>query len=71
MKVSKRQLKQIIREEKQKLTEGRMAEMEMQLADEIIDLLIERGAINQDGTEYGEAADYLRSAIVPMLDSLR
>jgi len=71
MKITRRQLKRIIKEEKQRLAEGRMAEMEMQLADEIIDLLIERRAIAQDGNEYGAAADYLRSAIVPVLDSLR
>jgi len=71
MKITKRQLRRIIKEEKQKLAEGRMSEMEMQLADEIIDLLIERMAIIQDGNEYGAAADYLRSAIVPILDSLR
>ena len=47
MKITKRQLRRIIKEEKARLREGRMAELEMQLVDEIVDLLIERGAVQQ------------------------
>ena len=92
MKVTKRQLKQIIAEEKQKITsqknfgsnadrqeklrEGRMAEMEMQLVDEIVDLLIKYGAVRSDEIggsleqEYSEAAEYLKWAIIPHLESV-
>ncbi len=74
MKITKRQLRRIIKEEKARLREGRMAELEMQLVDEIVDLLIERGAIN-DGDKlnddlYQDALDYVRKAIVPALSSL-
>ena len=77
MKITKRQLRRIIREEKARLKEGRMAAMEMQLVDAIIDLLIERGAILQDPQRgfdddqlYQDALDYVRDAIVPALSSL-
>tara|TARA_B100000424_G_C22905004_1_gene481324 strand:+ start:202 stop:453 length:252 start_codon:yes stop_codon:yes gene_type:complete len=74
VKITKRQLRRIIKEEKARLREGRMAELEMQLVDEIVDLLIERGAIN-DGDKlnddlYQDALDYVRKAIVPALSSL-
>ena len=74
MKITKKQLRRIIKEEKARLREGRMAELEMQLVDEIVDLLIERGAIN-DGDKlnddlYQDALDYVRKAIVPALSSL-
>ena len=74
MKITKRQLQKIIREEKARLYEGRMAEMEMQLMDEIVDLLIERGAVRFSG-EYGDdvyqdALDYVRDAVVPTLASM-
>ncbi len=75
MKVTKRQLRQIIKEEKAKLNEG-SKEMEMQLVDEIVDLLIERGAVQQgaqrgyDDDLYQDALDYVRDAIVPALKDL-
>lgn len=51
--------------------EGRMAAIEMQLADEIIDLLIERGAIPAVGVDaYMEAHEYLAKAILPVLKSI-
>ena len=70
MKISKRQLRRIIKEEKAKLYEG-SKEMEMQLVDEIVDLLIERGAVRGGMDDYGAAADYLRAAIIPAMESLR
>jgi len=76
MKLTKRQLRKIISEEAAKIHEGRMAEMEMQLIDEIVDLLIERGAVMQDPQRgfdddlYQDALDYVRNAIVPALSSL-
>ena len=50
--------------------EGRMKEMEMQLADEIVDLLINRGAVKGGINDYGEAAEYLKAGIIPMMESL-
>ena len=76
MKITKRQLRRIIKEEKARLREGRMAELEMQLVDEIVDLLIERGAVRQDPQRgydddlYQDALDYVRDAIVPALSNL-
>ena len=91
MKITRKQLAQIIAEEKQKiasqksfgsnaarqetLREG-MKEMEMQLVDEIVDLLIERGAVQQgaqrgyDDDLYQDALDYVRDAVVPHLQDL-
>ncbi len=75
MKVTKRQLRQIIKEEKAKLNEG-SKEMEMQLVDEIVDLLIERGAVQQEAQRgydddlYQDALDYVRDAVVPALKGL-
>ena len=78
MKITRKQLRQIIKEERSSLREGRMAEMEMQLVDEIVDLLIERGAVRNpdavagylDDDLYQEVLDYVRSAIVPTLQNL-
>ena len=80
MKVTRRQLRQIIKEERSKLSEG-YKEMEMQLVDEIVDLLVERGAVKSSGDPgydgalydddvYQDALDYLRDAIVPALKDL-
>ena len=80
MKISKKQLRQIIKEERSKLSEG-YKEMEMQLVDEIVDLLVERGAVKSSGDPgydgalydddvYQDALDYLRDAIVPTLKDL-
>tara|TARA_B100000519_G_C13946171_1_gene298526 strand:- start:17 stop:271 length:255 start_codon:yes stop_codon:yes gene_type:complete len=75
MKITKRQLRQIIKEERAKLSEG-MKEMEMQLVDEIVDLLVERGAVQQgpqrgyDDDLYQDALDYIRDAVVPTLQDL-
>ena len=81
MKITKRQLRRIIKEEKARLNEGRMSELEMQLVDEIVDLLIERGAVKSSGDPgydgalydddlYQDALDYVRDAIVPALKDL-
>lgn len=80
MKISKRQLRQIIKEERAKLNEG-YKEMEMQLVDEIVDLLVERGAVQSSGDPgydgalyeddvYQDALDYVRDAVVPALKDL-
>ena len=80
MKVTKRQLRQIIKEERAKLNEG-YKEMEMQLVDEIVDLLVERGAVKSSGDPgydgalyeddvYQNALDYLQDAVIPTLQSL-
>ena len=76
MTITKNQLKRIIKEEKQKLREGRMAEMEMQLIDDLVEFLIVRGAVRSDEVsgsleqEYADAAEYLRAAVLPQLESL-
>jgi len=81
MKITKRQLRRIIKEERAKLNEVSMAEVEMELTNEIVDLLIERAAINSSGDPgfdgavhdidtYQDALDYVRDAIVPALKEL-
>ena len=81
MKITKRQLRAIIKEERAKLSEARMSEMQMQLVDEIVDLLVERGAVQSSGDPgydgalyeddvYQDALDYVRDAIVPALKEL-
>ncbi len=70
MKITKKQLKKIIKEEKARLKEGRMAEMEMQLIDDLVDMLIERGAIRLSGPDddgYRAAYEYLDWAVMPQL----
>ena len=72
MKITKRQLKRIIKEEKSRLNEG-FKEIEMELVDEIVDLLIERGAVRLSGPDdngYADSAEYLSDAIIPALQSL-
>ena len=70
MKITKRQLISIIKEEKARLHENRTV-TEMQLADEIVDLLIERRAVafggKYDAAVYQAALDYVRDSIVPAL----
>ena len=74
MKITKNQLKRIIKEENARLHESRT--MQLQLVDEIVDLLIERGAVQQgpqrgyDDDLYQDALDYLRGAIIPALRDL-
>ena len=77
MKITKRKLRQIIKEERAKLNEIRAAStLDMQLTDEIVDLLIERRVIQlpQGGTYddvlYQDALDYIRDTIVPVLKNL-
>ena len=77
MKVTKRQLRRIIKEEKAKLVEGKSGQREAELIDEIVDLLIEAGAIRMPGTvagdnsepDYAEAIQYLKNAVIPTLES--
>ena len=70
MKITKRQLKRIIKEEKARLHESRMKEMEMQLMDEIVELLEARGAIRRDADDpYDEALYYIQNAVIPALES--
>ena len=72
MKVNKEQLRTIIKEEKARLHENRM--LQLQLVDEIVDLLIERGAVDDrdklDDDLYQDALDYMRGAIIPALRDL-
>ena len=80
MKITRKQLRQIIKEERSNLREGRMAELEAQLVEDIVMLLVENGAVNSnqrgydtgsyDDDVYQEALDYLRNAIIPTLSSL-
>ncbi len=70
MKITRRQLRRIIKEEKARFNEGRMKEMEMQLMDEIVELLEERGAIRRDADDpYDEALYYIQNAVIPALES--
>lgn len=80
MKITKRQLRRIIKEEKAKLSEG-MKEMEMEMIEDIIDMFIERGAVRSSGDPgddgalyeddvYQDALDYLRDAVIPTLENL-
>ena len=74
MKITKRQLRRIIKEEKRKLTEGWDQE-EMELIDLITDNLIQAGAIGTIGDDYdgepdyADAAKYLQTAVIPALES--
>ena len=72
MKITKEQLRTIIKEEKARLRENRM--LQLQLVDEIVDLLIERGAVDDrdklDDDLYQDALDYMRGAIIPALRDL-
>ena len=74
MKITKEQLRTIIKEEKTRLYESRT--MQLQLVDEIVDLLIERGAVQQgpqrgyDDDLYQDALDYMRGTIIPALRDL-
>ena len=76
MKITKRQLRRIIKEEKARLREGRMAELEMQLVDEIVDLLIERDVVFMDAERgfdddlYQDVLDYVKGRIIPTLSTL-
>ncbi len=75
MKITKRQLRRIIKEERAKLAEG-WKEEEMELIDLIVDNLIQAGAIGTIGDsyeaepDYADAAEYLRTAVIPALESL-
>ena len=80
MKITKRQLRRIIREETAKIDvdEDRMAELDMQLVDEFVDLLVKRGAVfasdrfarEFDDDLYQDALDYVSDTIVPALSNL-
>jgi len=71
MKITKRHLRRIIKEERAKIQEGRMGQREMQLVDEIVDVLIDRGAVQRGGLgSYIEAYEYLETAVLPTLKSV-
>ncbi len=85
MKISEKELRRIISEERDRLLseqndtllEGRMAEQEMELIDDLVDMLIERGAIRDPiidvldpDDHYQEALDYIMQAVVPTLKDL-
>ena len=80
MKVTKRELRRIISEERDRLLseqndtllEGRMAEEEAELIEDLVDMLIQRGAIRDTSgldsdDHYQEALDYIMQAVVPTL----
>ena len=79
MKITKRQLKRIIREEKARLNEGQSPD-EL-IIEDIVDILVKHGAIRTRGQRaqydgggggrmaYGWAADYLRT-IIPKLEQM-
>ena len=71
MKITKRQLRRIIREENACLQEGFWKQREVDVVQEIVELLIERGAIMPQAGEsgYDEALRYLQSAIIPTLQA--
>jgi len=76
MKISKRQLRRIVKEERVKLNEA-SGDDELALVEEIVDLLIARGAIRDRGgldgqgrMTYGWAEDYLRDIVIPVLRTL-
>ena len=75
MKITRRQLRNIIKEERAKLSEG-WKEEEQDLIDHIVDELIQKGAIGTIGDsyeaepDYADAAEYLRTAVIPALESL-
>ena len=84
MKISEKELRRIISEERDRLLseqndtllEGRMAEEEAKLIDDLVDMLIERGAIRDPSMmsdlddHYQEALDYIMQAVVPTLKDL-
>ena len=74
MKITRRQLRRIIKEEKAKIQEAALSGtdmMKMQIVDEIIDVLIDRGAVQRGGLgSYIEAYEYLETAILPTLKSI-
>ena len=68
MKISKRQLRSIIKEERAKLNEG-FKEMDMEMIEDLIDLLIAGGAVQaQDPNLWQSAAEYLKAAVIPQLE---
>ena len=87
MKISEKELRRIISEERDRLLseqndtllEG-FKEEEMELIEDLVDMLIQRGAIRAPGVsmsgvsdgdlEYQEALDYIMQAVVPTLKDL-
>ena len=85
MKISEKELRRIISEERDRLLseqndtllEGRMAEQEAELIEDLVDMLIQRGAIRDPSVSmsgvrdsddhYQEALDYIMQAVVPTL----
>ena len=67
MKVTKRQLRRIVKEEKAKLNEG-FKEVEADLVEDILELLINAQAISDDDNAWQNAANYLRDAVIPQLE---
>ena len=77
MKINEKELRRIISEERDRLLseqndtlqEG-YKEMEMELIEDLVDMLIERGAIRLAGPDddgYRAAYEYLNSAVMPAL----
>ena len=71
MKISKRQLRRIIKEEKAKLSESRMKELEGELIEDIVELLASNGVIRPDADNaYDEALYWVESALIPSLQDM-
>jgi|MDTB01.1.fsa_nt_gb hypothetical protein len=71
MKITKRQLRRIVKEEKARIREGRMKEMEGELIEDIIDLLASNGVIRPDAdNSYDEALYWVESALIPSLQDM-
>ena len=71
MKISKRQLRRIIKEEKARLSESRMKELEGELIEDIVELLASNGVIRPDADNaYDEALYWVESALIPSLQDM-
>ena len=71
MKITKRQLRRIIKEEKTKITEGRMKQLEGELIEDIVELLASNGVIRPDADNaYDEALYWVESALIPSLQDM-
>ncbi len=73
MKITKAQLKQIIKEEitesKYEFKSPEMISIET-IGEEIVDKLLEAGAV-KEGSEYNQSADYVERVVVPYLREMQ
>ena len=76
VKITRRQLRRIIKEESQRISQSlrplTKAEKEAQLIDDLVTFLTYRGAVTRGSPQaYAEAAEYLRTTALPKLESLK